>query len=236
MELKSAADIFGYAFIVLAIITGAHAIFETLFHYSPFSAFLSLAPKAISSVSDAKPLSVWLEARTLNRQFHEMWDVALFYLVMLSTVLFMMSGCWLFLILKLLSIVNVPTGLLITWFIFNALLFFISASNQAALTFRIKDHRLRRIKTIVNRMHQNPTLTLKLVLKFFLSNWFLGPLNTFKVLLIDLLIVILYWPSWLIKFLLRKNIDLNTNKTRTTYFIACAASFALIGTSLSFFF
>jgi hypothetical protein len=79
MELKSAADIFGFVFIVLGIITGAHTILENLFHYSLFSAFLNLAPNAISSLSDAKPITAWLEARTLNRQFHEMWDVALFF-------------------------------------------------------------------------------------------------------------------------------------------------------------
>ena len=82
MEIKSIFDIFGYAFIVLGIIAGAHTILERLIHYSLFTTFLKLAPSAIGSLSDAKPLKAWLEARTLNRQLHEMWDVSFFYFFM----------------------------------------------------------------------------------------------------------------------------------------------------------
>jgi len=236
MEIKTIADIIGYIFCILAIIIGCHTILTNLFHYSLFSVFLALAPLAVKSFVNVEELAVWLQARTPESEYHQMWSVTLFYLVLLAAVLFIMVGCWVFLLLNLLSITHISVVLLTGWFVFNCIIFFISAINQTAVQYKIFDRRLKRVDTIITRMTQQPLLTLKLILKFSLTNWFLGPITTLKVWLIIFLLFILYWPVWIIQLVFRKQISFNNEKAKNYYYIAYAAILAALGTSISFFF
>ena len=166
-----------------------------------------------------------------------MWEVCLIYLFLLTFVLFLFSGCWIFLTLKLFSVLNTPIIFIICWFIINSIIFFISSSNQTALTFHIRDRRIKKADTIKNRMSENQPLTLKIFLKYFSTNWILAPYNTLKILLIVILALVLFWPAWLIQaFHMHSKIDLNNDTTKTTYFIGYAFISFLLGISLIFFF
>lgn len=233
MEDFILSDLIVYILFILAGITATHTVLERLLHYSLFTAFIKFIPIAIRDISNSPKLSLWVESHTTNRDLYEMCGAVLIYFIILSSALFLFFGCWVYLILQILSIVHIPTSLLVTWFIVIFLLMFISAGNQTAVFLMVRDRRLKKIDTIKNRMRQNPSLTLKLTLKFFLTN--LSPLNTLKVLLVALLIIVFYWPAWIIQPILKKRINLNDANTRSTYFTTCAFVYGIFGTSINFF-
>lgn len=236
-DSKSVIELAGYSFWFLGIIATAHFLLDRFLGYSLFSVFITTAPSLMKSIVPSEPFYFWLEGRIQNKSVHEMWDICLIYLFLLTSVLFLFSGCWIFLILKLFSVINTPIIVIIFWFIINFIIFFISSSNQTALTFHIRDRRIKRTETIRNRMRENQLLTLKIFLKYFSTNWILAPYNTLKILLIDILAILLFWPAWLIQALhVHPKIDLNDDKTRTTYFIGYAFTSILLGQSLMFFF
>lgn len=233
MGFKSIADITGYIFMVWGLSIGAHTVLESLFRYNTFTMFLDLAPRAIAGISGDNELSVTLASRTYQKKPYEIWDVAFVYLLILSVMLFIQLGCWLFLILKMSSVVSISTSLLATWFLLNFLVCVIAASNQTALSLIMKDKRLRRIDTVKKHLKEKRSYTLNTFSKFFLKNWIQAPLETLKMLGIFLFIVVLYSPFWIMK-LFRFDIDMDNRRTRIYYFTATAFVFSLFGASLSF--
>jgi hypothetical protein len=234
MEAKSSSDIIGFIFVVIGVLVGTHTVLVSIFRYSLFTIFIKLIPQTVNGFRGDSPSSTWVEIQSQNKQPQEMW-ISLLLFPLLVVVLFLMAGCWVFLALKLTSVINLNTSVLVTWFLFNAIAFFISACNQAALFVMFKDHRVKRKETIVYRMSQKPLKTILMVFGHFFTNWIRGPIVTLTEVIIVLLVILLYWPFWIIHFILRKSFDLGQDKSRNSYFVIYTAILALLGLSFNFF-
>jgi len=228
-------ELIGYIFSILAIIAAAHNLIERLFHYSLFDAFIKFGPFLLKSLVPHEPFYLWLECRTLNKNIYETWDVVLFYFISLTMVFSFVAGFWIILVLKILSIIHISIYILIPWFLILLVANSKSAYNQAAINFKtVYFPNLENAKQIKEKMTLEPLLTFKLYIKHFFRNWPLTPYNTLTVLLIVILILVLYWPAWLIQAIQRKNkLDLSNEKTRATYFMGYFLFFAIIGLTLN---
>jgi hypothetical protein len=212
MELKTPLEILGLALGISGAIAGSYIIIERLIKTTLFSLFLKAIPLYIQSLIpyDATINRFIVHA---NRDFYSSWDVAFIYLLLMPIIFVSFAGCWVFLVLKLLGILDIGTIWLIIWFIFIAIIYWWSASAQYAWELKFHDRRLGK-QGIMNRMWLNPFKTVKRWNYYFWSNWFRAPYTTLKLLLIVALFVLLHWPAWLIQIIPTFRFDITIRKNR----------------------
>jgi hypothetical protein len=217
--MKSISDILWLIFSISAAIATAHIIIERLFGSPLFSTFLLVMPGFARALFPFEHAILWFEHRSLNNKIDQAWDLCLIYFFMLLLVLAFIEGLWISIILQLLSVWHLPFLLLVLWF---ALLFFsnfVSASIQTAIKIKMIPPPIKTINGIKKRMFKNPALTLKLFFSFFFQNWIMPGFNTLKLLFTVSLVIILYWPAWVIRRLQKNNkLDLSNKDERNYYF------------------
>lgn len=237
LDPKSPIEILGLIFAVAGVIATAHTMLERIFHYSLFSTLLAITPLFLRSWFPHEPSILWFENRSMNRNIYESWDLALIYLFMLLIIFFLSAGFLIFLIFRLINFYYIPTSLLVAWFLLLLFSNFISAGNQAAIQFKIINPMLKNINQIAEHMRRNPLLTLRFATKHFFLNWIKTPFTTLKLLCLVILLVLLYWPAWLIRSFQRTNkIPLTDEGDRTNYLIVYSVFFICVGLLLNFLF
>lgn len=237
-ESQSPIAILGLILSICGTLATGHALIERLIGSTLFSTLLSYTPKFLNSLIPYEPALIWFEIRSSNRDIYYTWDLSLIYLVLLSLVLFVMGGFWVFLVLKLIWGYDIGLFWLIFWLAILCFNYYFSASNQAAFKMKIlHPYKLKSPEDIKNYMRQNPIETLKLWTAYFFRNWIAAPFTTLILLLIVVLNIVLHWPAWLIQVLPKVNkINLADSNTRKYYYIGYMLSFLIPGLILIFFF
>ncbi|HUT67953.1 MAG TPA: hypothetical protein VMW86_05330 [Dehalococcoidales bacterium] len=235
-EFKTPLEFIGLAISILGVFAGCHILVERVFNYSLFKAALVLIPAFLRLMFPSDENILWFENRINKRTIFESWDLSLIFLFLLLLTFALSIGFWLFLILRLLSIFYFPVLLLVLWGVIILLNNIYSACNQAALRFKILYPNKTTTKTdILTAMQQEPGLTFKLLSMYFWSNWIRTPLVTFILLLTIFLVVLLYWPCWIINLIRPNNkLRINEKKTKTNYFSIYSAVLIVTGIIINF--
>ena len=238
LESQSPFASLGLALLISGVISFGHILIERLVTTELFSVFLAIIPNFLSSIfnslRDYQPPITWFKYRS-SRSLYDCWDTSLIYLFLLSCVLAMAVGFWVFLVLRILGIYNIGTSGLVIWFI---VLFFSNvwaAVNQHALEVKAQ-HKRATMERVKKYMIENALNTLKRSAYHFLLNWVRTPLTDLKLLSIVVLFILLHWPAWLLKGIRILKIDLNDKKAREYYYIAYGVLASAAGSLLLFFF
>lgn len=234
VESQSPFAFLGLALSISGAISLGHILVERLVSTELFSVFLTLTPNFLTSQFNYEPAIAWFKVRS-SRNLYDCWDIALIYLFLLSLVLIMGVGFWVFLVLRILGIYNIRTGLLIIWFAVLCITNVWAAVNQHAVEVKAQ-RKTATVEKVKEYMIENPVDTLKRSAHYFLRNWVGTPFTTLKLLLIVVLFVLLHWPAWLLKGVKILKIDLNDKNTHKYYYITYGVLASVAGISLIFFF
>jgi len=203
-----------------------------------FSVFLTVIPIFLTSLFNSllnyAPTMTWFKGRS-SRNLYDCWDISLIYLFLLSLVLAIVVGFWIFLVLRILRIYNIGTFWLGIWFAVLCVTNWIAAVNQHAIEIKAQ-HKRATIERVKKYIWEKPLNALKRSAYHFLRNWVETPFITLKLLSIIVLFILLHWPVWLLKGSRILKIDLNDRKAREYYYIAYAVLASVAGTLLMFFF
>jgi len=232
-DSRSSLDILGFAFSIAGAIAGGYALIEKLFGLSLFSLFWKITPAVMQSSSPTMTFTPWFSIRA-QRNIHEAWDVALFYFVLLSIIIPVMAGCWVFLILAILGIYNIGIFWLAIWFVSLFFLYLVSASTQVAVEIKAR-HPRANVERILRYMQEEPIITIKRWFYFLFRNWLIAPLTGLKLLFILFFLLLLDGPAWLTMLLPRgPRLDLSNDDVRKYYYIGYSVFFIVTGLILMF--
>ena len=224
----------GLALSICGAISLGHVVVERLVSTKLFSIFLTLTPNFLISQFNYEPAIAWFKVRS-SRNLYDCWDISLIYLFLLSLILVIVVGFWVFLVLRILGIYNIRTSWLIIWFIWLCVSNEWAAVNQHAVEVK-SQRKIATIEKVAEYMVGNPENTLKRSAYYFLRNWVETPLTTVKLLLIIVLFLLLHWPALLLKGVRILKIDLNDKKARIYYYTAYGFSASVAGLLLVFLF
>lgn len=233
-ESQSPFAFLGLALLISGVIGAGHILIERLVTTKLFSIFLTLTPKLLTAQFNYEPAMVWFEARS-RKNLYDCWDISLIYLFLLSLILAMTVGFWVFLVLRILGIHNIRVSLLIIWFVLLCISNGVAAANQHAVEIKFQ-HRRATAERVKEYMRENPEHTLKRCAYYFLRNWVGTIFTTLKLLSTIVLFILLHWPAWLLRGIRILKIDLNDRKNREYYYITCAVLASVAGSLLLFFF
>jgi hypothetical protein len=237
LDTKSPIEVLGLILALLGVFATAHTVLERIFKYSLFTTLLAITPLFLRSWFPHEPSILWFENRSTNRNIYESWDVAFIYLFLLPIILFLNAGFFTFVILRLVDVYHITIPLLIAWFLLILVSNFMAACNQAALKFKDINPTLNDINQILAHMQRHPYLTLRFITGYFFLNWIKTPITTLVLLCLFILLVLLYWPAWLIRALQRTNkLPLTRESDRTNYLIVYSVIFICAGLLLNFIF
>jgi hypothetical protein len=231
MSIQTPLGILGLALGICGVIAGANIIVEQFFNDKLFSAFLKAIPVFLQSFFPNDATILWFTVRA-NRNIYDSWDVALIYFVLVPLLFALLTGCWVFLILALVGVINIGTIWLIIWFVLTAINYGWSASNQYALEIKSHDRRLG-VEGIKNRMRSDPAKTAKRWSHYFFADWVVAPFVALRIFFIEFLFVLLLWPAWLLRLIPDFRFDLTSRKTRRYYYAGYSAVFVIAGLVLA---
>lgn len=234
VESQSPFAFLGLAFLISGAISFGHILVERLVSTELFRVFLKLTPEFLYSQFHSEPAITWFKGRS-SRNLYDCWDISLIYLFLLSCVLAMAVGFWVFLVLRILEIYNIGTSGLVIWLAVLSASNVWAAVNQHAVEVKAR-HKRATIERVKEYMIEDPLNTLKRSAYHFLRNWVGTPFTTLKLLSIIVLFILLHWPAWLLKGIRILRIDLNDRKAREYYYIAYAVLASVAGPLLMFFF
>lgn len=176
----------------------------------------------------------WFSLRA-QRNIHESWDVALLYFVLLSIIFPIITGCWVFLILAILGVLNIGIFWLIIWFVSLFFLYLVSASTQVAVEIKSKHPRANADRILRYMREDKPINTIKRWLYHLFRNWFIAPFTCLRLLFILFLLLLLDGPAWLTMILPQGPIlDLSDDEVRKYYYIGYSVFFIIAGLILIF--
>jgi len=234
-DSHSALEILGFVFSIAGAIAAGHVLIERLLQVSLFSVFWRFTPSFLQSFLPNMPFTTWLNIRA-QRNVHEAWDVALFFLVLVPVVLSFMTAWWVLLILTILGIHTIGMFWLVLWFILLFILYFVSAGNQVAIEIKFR-HRRANLQRIKKYMQQDQLHTIKRFLYFFFRNWLISPLTGLVLQSTLFLLVLLDGPAWLIRIPPQgSKLDLTDDNIRKYYYISYSVLFGITGLTLVFVF
>jgi hypothetical protein len=210
----------GLVLSISGIISGAYLLMEWLFTYRLFTVFRKFAPEMLRALFPHDPTILWFSIRS-DRGLYNAWDVALVYLLLLPILFLLAAGCWVFLVLRLASISDIGTSWLSAWFVINWLVYSWSSVNQYAVELKVKDKEATP-ESIKKHMVEDPWGTLRRWTFYSLRNWLTTPAVSAVLLVIVVLFVLLHWPAWIIKALHVTHLDLESNRSRTYYYVTYA--------------
>lgn len=231
---KTAYAILGLALCISGTIATGYILIERLFFSKLFSIFFVLTPDILQSQFKHDPAIAWFKIRS-NRNLYDCWDIGFIYLFLLSLVLIMTVGFWVFLVLKILGVNSIGTFSLIIWFAVLCSHNMWSVVNQHYVEIKAR-HKRATVERVKRYMMEEPLNTLKRWCFYFFSNWIRTPFTTLKLLLIIILFVLLHWPVWLLKSVGILKIDLNDANIRKYYYTGYTVIFLVAGLLLMFFF
>ena len=234
VESQSPFAFLGLALGISGAISFGYILVERLVHTELFSVFLKLTPNFLTSRFNYEPAIAWFKVRS-SRNLYDCWDISLIYLFLLSFILVMVVGSWVFLVLRILGIYNIGTSALIIWFAVLCYINVRAAANQYAVEVKVQ-HKMATVEKVKEYIMENQVNTLKRSAYYFLRNWVVTPVITLKLLLIIVLFVLLHWSAWLLKGVKILKIDLNDKNTRKYYYIAYGVLASVAGLSLIFLF
>ncbi len=229
---RTPIELLGLILSISALIAGAYLLMERLFAYRVFSVFLALTPKLLQSLFPHDATIAWFTIRS-GRSLYDAWDVALVYLFLLPALFVIEVGCWVFLALRLAGISYIGTSWLFSWFVFNWFIYSWSAVNQYAVEIKIKNKKATP-EGIKKSMIEDPGLTLKRWIYYFLRNWLVTPLIASALVLIIILFVLLHWPAWVIKAFPKIHLNLDNKRSRTYYYLTYMLLAGIPGLVLTF--
>lgn len=234
VESQSPFAFLGLALSISGVISLGYGFVERLVSSRLFSLFLKLTPNFLTSQFRYEPAIAWFKVRS-GRNLYDCWDVSLIYLVLLSLILMIVVGFWIFLILRILGICNTRMSLLIIWFVVLCAGNVWAAVGQHAIEVKAQ-HKRATVEKLQEYMIKNPENTRKRLAYYFLRNWVETPFTIVKLLLTIVLFILLHWPAWLLKGVKILKADLNDKDTRTQYYIAYGVAASVAGLLLVFFF
>lgn len=234
IESHSPFAFLGLALSISGVISLGYILVERLVSTELFSVFLKLTPIFLTSQFKYEPAIAWFKVHS-SKNLYDCWDISLIYLFLLSLMLTIVVGFWVFLVLKVLGIYNIRTILLIIWFAVLFAINVVAASNQHAVEVKIQ-HKIATVEKVKEYLLENQPNTLKRVTYYFLRDWVETPFTIVKLLLIIVLFILLHWPAWLLKGVKILKIDLNDKNTRTYYYIAYGVPASVAGLLLIFLF
>ncbi len=234
VESHSPFAFLGLALSISGVLSLGHILVERLVGTKLFSLFLALTPNFLTSQFNHEPAIAWFKVRS-SKNLYDCWDISLIYLSLLSLVLLMVVGFWVFLVLRILGIYNIRTSLLVLWFTVLCAVNVMTAANQHAIEVKAQ-HKTATVEKVKEYMMENQANTLKRLAHHFLRNWVGTPFTTLKLLSIVVLFVLLHWPAWLLKGIRILRIDLNDKNTRKYYYITYGVLASVAGVLLVFFF
>jgi hypothetical protein len=234
IESQSPFAFLGLSLSISGVISLGYGFVERLVSSGLFSLFLKLTPNFLTSQFRYEPAIAWFKVRS-SRNLYDCWDISLIYLVLLSLMLMIVVGFWIFLILRILGIYNIRMSLLIIWFVVLCAINVWAAVGQHAIEVKAQ-HKRATVEKLQEYMIKNPENTLKRLAYYFLRNWVETPFTIVKLLLTIVLFILLHWPAWLLKGVKILKADLNDKDTRTQYYIAYGVSASVAGLLLTFFF
>lgn len=234
---SSLSNILWLIFAISSAISAAHIVVEKLLNYKLFPIFLALMPKVLKIFFPRTSVILWFENKTLQKNIYQAWDLAFIYLGILLSTLVLIAGFWVVLILKLVSVIEVPILLLVFWFLILLTNNIISTSNQVGLYFSLQKPKTNELNEIKRRMTENKDLAAKLGIAYFFRNWLFPIFTNFGLLILVILVIELYWPSWVIQSFQKTNkLNMNRNNIRTTYFAAYTGICAVVSILIKFVF
>jgi hypothetical protein len=234
VESQSPFAFLGLALSISGVISLGYGFVERLVSSRLFSLFLKLTPNFLTSQFRYEPAIAWFKVRS-SRNLYDCWDVSLIYLVLLSLILMIVVGFWIFLILRILGIYNIRMSLLIIWFVVLCGGNVWAAVGQHAIEVKAQ-HKRATVEKLQEYMIKNPENTGKRLAYYFLRNWVETPFTIVKLLLTIILFILLHWPAWFFKVIKILKADLNDKDTRTQYYIAYGVSASVVGLLFTFFF
>lgn len=238
IESHSPLAFLGLALSISGVISLGYVLVERLVSTKLFSIFLTLTPNFLLSQFGHEPEMIWFKVRS-NRSLYDCWDISLIYLLLLSLVLIMEVGFWVFLVLWILGVYRINTYLLIilliVWFAVLCFANVWAVVNQHYIEVK-SQHKRATQKRVIEYMTEDPWNTLKRWGYYFLRNWVGTPFTTLKLILTWVLFILLHWPAWLLKGIKILKMDLNDKNTRKDYYIAWGVFASVAGLLLIFLF
>lgn len=234
IESHSPCAFLGLALSISGVIGLGYMLVERLITSEVFSVFLRLTPIFLSSQFRYEPAIAWFRVRS-SRNLYDCWDTSLIYLFLLSLILAMVVGFWVFIVLRILGVYDIGISALIIWFAMLCVVNFVAAVSQHAIEVKAQ-HKRATSEEVKEDMAAAPVNTLKRTAHHFLRNWVGTPLTTLKLLAITVLFILLHWPAWLLKGVNILKTNLNDKKAREHYYIAYGVLASVAGVLLIFFF
>jgi hypothetical protein len=218
-HFSSARDVIWLVVSLSGAAATAHLVIERMFGSPMFSMFVKVIPRLMTTLYPYEPAFSWFEQKTNAESIEEAGDVCLVFLVALLAVVFLMLGFWVVLVMRLASKWHVPTPVLLIWFFALFVGNVVSAANQTAITFKMIPPPVKTVNGVRNRMLRDPLATAKVAMKYFAQDWVLPIFHSLKLLLTVILVIVLYWPAWVIHATQRNHrLDLAKSDVRTLYF------------------
>jgi len=234
IESHSPFAFLGLALSISGVVSLGYGFVERLISTELFSLFLTATPNFLYSQFRSEPAIAWLKARS-GGSLYDRWDVSLIYLFLVSCVLAMTVGFWVFLILRILGIYSIGTSALVVWFLVLCFgnVWAVVGRHYIEIKGRHKGATLEKVQEYVI---ENAEKTVKRWAHYFLRNWVETPYTTVKLLSIMVLFILLHWPAWVLKGVKILRADLNDRDTRTHYYITYGVLASVAGLLLTFFF
>jgi hypothetical protein len=227
IEYKTTFEILSYSLKMLGAIVGGYLLFEKISGSVLFKVFQIAVPKMISALNPQDETLKWYDIfRSANRSIYH-WTVIIDFLTVIFTFSFF-TGCWVFLGLKLTSVVNIPGAYILVWFGIVTIIYLVSAINQVCLKLVIINKIRYEKSALISYLVNHPTEILKSTVKYFFSNWITTPYTNLKVILTTLLSILLHFPSWIFR------INIKQDRNRHVYYVTYALISIILGETISF--